>query len=112
MSIAERLMVLRQAAGQSLQEVADAVGVSKAHVWELEKERSRNPSFDLVRKLAEHFGVTIEELSGASALPDANHQTINRLHRKLVELHPEDLQLVEDMVASIEARRARLAAGE
>ena len=36
MEIGERLMRLRQSSNQSLQQVADAVGVSKAHVWELE----------------------------------------------------------------------------
>ena len=50
MQIGERLFSLRQKSGQSLQQVADAVGVSKAHVWELEKGHSQNPSFDLVRR--------------------------------------------------------------
>ena len=44
MQISERLFSLRQKSGQSLQQVADAIGVSKAHVWELEKGRSTNPS--------------------------------------------------------------------
>jgi transcriptional regulator with XRE-family HTH domain len=48
MNIGERLFSLRQKTGESLQGVADKVGVSKAHVWELEKGRSKNPSFELV----------------------------------------------------------------
>jgi len=72
MQIGERIFSLRQKSGQSLQDVADAVGVSKAHVWELEKGRSKNPSFDLVRKLAGHFGVTVDTLVGDAAEQGAN----------------------------------------
>jgi transcriptional regulator with XRE-family HTH domain len=40
---------LRLQKKESLQQVADAVGVSKAHIWELEKSRSDNPSMLLAR---------------------------------------------------------------
>lgn len=59
MSLAAKLKELRQKKGQSLQQVGDAVGVSKAHIWELEKGSSSNPSMELVKKLAEHFNVTV-----------------------------------------------------
>jgi transcriptional regulator with XRE-family HTH domain len=59
MSLAAKLKELRQKKRQSLQQVADAVGVSKAHIWELEKGLSTNPSLELVKKLAEHFNVTV-----------------------------------------------------
>ena len=55
MSLGTRIFDLRQTAKVSLQHVADAVGISKAHVWELEKGRSANPSFELVQKLANSF---------------------------------------------------------
>ena len=51
--------------------MAEAVGVSKAHIWELEKGHSQNPSFDLVRRLAKHFGVGMEVLAGEDDEPDA-----------------------------------------
>jgi transcriptional regulator with XRE-family HTH domain len=59
MSLAAKLKELRLRRGQSLQQVADSVGVSKAHIWELEKGTSTNPGLDLVKKLAEHFNVTV-----------------------------------------------------
>ncbi len=55
MSLATRIAELRRGRGESLQEVADAVGVSKAHIWELERGRSDNPSMALVTQLADHF---------------------------------------------------------
>src|SRR6266702_4632751 len=59
MSIGSKLKELRVAKGQSLQQVADAVGASKPHIWELEAERSKNPSLDLLQRLAKHFAVSV-----------------------------------------------------
>ena len=40
------------------------MGVSKTHVWELEKGRAVNPSLEMLTKLADHFGITIRSLVG------------------------------------------------
>jgi transcriptional regulator with XRE-family HTH domain len=101
MQIGEKLFNLRQKSGESLQQVADAVGVSKAHVWELEKGRSKNPSFDLVRKLAKHFGVTIDVLTGDAAEPGADDLQIERIHRGLEGLSTRDRKIVEDLIQSM-----------
>ena len=44
MSLATKLKDLRVKSGQSLQQVADGVSVSKAHIWQLERGDSTNPS--------------------------------------------------------------------
>ena len=103
MQIGERLCELRQKSGESLQQVADAAGVSKAHVWELEKGRSRNPSFDLVRALARHFGVSIDVLVGKADAPTMKEQRIDRIHRDLNELSDRDRRIVEQMIQSLRA---------
>lgn len=64
MSLASRLKVLRITKGKSLQEVADAVGASKPHIWELERGTTNNPSLELVKSLANYFSVTIDYLAG------------------------------------------------
>lgn len=69
MQLNEKLKELRMKKGQSLQAVADAVGVSKAHVWELEKGTSKNPGLELLVKLATHFGVTIAYLTDEDSEP-------------------------------------------
>ena len=106
MKLAARLNALRRERGESLQDVADAVGVSKAHVWELEKGRSANPSFDLVRRLAAHFAVTTEALLGEAEIPDAGDLQLQRLHRDISELTERDRGVIEDMVRSLKTRRA------
>ena len=104
MSLDARLFELRQNAKVSLQKVADAVGVSKAHVWELEKGRSTNPSFDLVRKLAAFYEVTPEELTGEAETPALEDQQIERIHRGLKDLTARDRDLIEGMVKSMRTR--------
>lgn len=106
MDIGARLFSLRQASGESLQAVADAVGVSKAHVWELEKGRSRNPSFDLVRKLAKHYGVSVDVIAGDEDQPTPKEIKVERIHRDLDELSDRDRAVVEDMIRVFKQRKS------
>ncbi|MFK7745884.1 MAG: helix-turn-helix domain-containing protein [Roseobacter sp.] len=106
MAIGDRLFSLRQKTGESLQGVADKVGVSKAHVWELEKGRSRNPSFELVRKLAAHYGVSIDVLTGDIAEPDAEDLQMERIHRGLDALSDRDREIVEHMISAMKDKKS------
>jgi transcriptional regulator with XRE-family HTH domain len=69
MSLAAKLKALRLKKGQSLQQVGDAVGVSKAHIWELERGTSTNPGTELLTRLAGHFKVTVAFLLDESTEP-------------------------------------------
>jgi transcriptional regulator with XRE-family HTH domain len=104
MSIGDKLFSLRRKSGESLQGVADKVGVSKAHVWELEKGRSSNPSFELVRKLAAHYGVSIDVLTGEAEEPDAGELQVDRIHRELDSLSERDRDIVEQMIKSMQRK--------
>lgn len=76
MSIGARLKALRIGRGESLQQVANAVGASKPHIWELEQDRSRNPSRELLVKLAAHFKVTVAYLIGEVDTPSGKLDTL------------------------------------
>ncbi|MCF6337007.1 MAG: helix-turn-helix domain-containing protein [Gammaproteobacteria bacterium] len=67
MSLGARLKELRLNKGVSLQAVADAVEASKPHIWELERGTTKNPSLELISKLASYFGVTVDYLAGTGA---------------------------------------------
>lgn len=104
MSIGVRLKQLRMKKGQSLQQVADAVASSKAHIWELEIGKSSNPSITLLIRLAEHFGVSIAFLVGEDISADAGR--IGRMFRLVQEeLDEEDQAVIKDMVQSLIRRR-------
>ena len=64
MSIGVRMKELRVKKGLSLQDVADKVGASKAHIWDLETGRSKNPTMELIIGLAKCFGVSVADLLG------------------------------------------------
>lgn len=104
MSIGARLKELRFKKGQSLQQVAEAVGASKAHIWELETGKSQNPSLDLLKRLAEHFGVTVANLVGES-LDDGEEQLL-KMHRDLKKLSAPELAVIEDVIAGLKKRKA------
>jgi len=59
-----RIKALRKARRMSLQEVADAAGFTKSHVWELETGRSVNPTIRAVWSLARALGTTPGDLLG------------------------------------------------
>lgn len=88
MSLGARLTELRLRKGASLQDVADAVEVSKTHIWALEKGGTKNPSLDLLKNLAEHFNVSVEYLAGtgdAESLVEVEAQQFFRDFKTLSE---------------------------
>ncbi len=106
MSLGRRIRELRLAKGESLQNVADAVDVSKAHIWELEKGRTDNPSMALVTRLADHFGVSIRYLvDEAIEAPDAD-EDLARMFRQARALDEHDRRVLDDMLQSFLKRRS------
>lgn len=105
MSFGARLTRLRMEKGQSLQDVADAVGVSKAHIWELEKERAENPTLQLITRLADHFGVTVSFLVGEDPKADDADPNLARMFRQAGALPADDIALLDDMMRSLLKRR-------
>jgi len=59
-----RMAEARKARGMSLDAVAQASGLTKSHVWELEKGRSRNPTIRAVWGISRALAVTPAWLLG------------------------------------------------
>ena len=107
MGLGRRITELRLKSKQSLQEVATAVEVSKAHIWELEKGRADNPSMALVTRLADHFGVSLASLVGEDLESDDADQNVARMFRQAGDLDPDDLELLDEMMQSLLKRRRK-----
>lgn len=60
----QRLKRLRMVSGLSLQGLADAVSMSKAHCWELERtpENIASAAYKNLDKIAEALGTTVAKL--------------------------------------------------
>jgi transcriptional regulator with XRE-family HTH domain len=107
MSFAQRLHALRIGKAMSLQDVADAVGISKAHVWNLEKGLSDNPSLELVVKLADLFRVRVADLVGENPdNPDESPEMV-ALFRDLKKLDELDRETIRVLMERLQAARSK-----
>jgi transcriptional regulator with XRE-family HTH domain len=88
MSLGARLKQLRIRKNKSLQDVADAVKASKAHIWEIEQGRSKNPSMDLLNGLADYFEVSVSYVVGEN--PDEEEAELVAMYRDLKKLTPAE----------------------
>lgn len=105
MSFARKLHDLRSRHKLSLQYVADKVGISKAHVFNLEKGITANPSMDLVVKLAELYRVRVADLVGEN--PDADDQPAEMvaMFRDLKDLEGPDRDTIRMLMETMKKRR-------
>ena len=112
MSFAQRLHELRIRRGMSLQDVAERVGISKAHVWNLEKGISENPSMELVVKLAELFRVRVADLVGRTPSREEEPAEMVALFRDLKRLDERDREtirvLMDQLRKTKEKRRLKI----
>jgi transcriptional regulator with XRE-family HTH domain len=65
-NLGEEVARARKSARLSLQEVGDASGFTKSHVWEVEQGRSRNPTVSLLAGLSRALGVPFHRLAEAA----------------------------------------------
>ena len=105
MSFAAKLHDLRIAQRLSLQNVADAVGISKAHVFNLEKGITANPSMELVVKLADLFRVRVADLVGED--PEAEDQPAEMvaMFRDLKGLGESDRETIRMLMETMKKQR-------
>lgn len=58
------IKTLRQEKGLSQKALAEQVGVTDAYITMLESGKRKNPSLDILKKLAKALGVPVTELLG------------------------------------------------
>lgn len=105
MNLGRKIGDLRRKRGESLQQVADAVGVSKAHIWELEKGRTANPAMALVTRLADHFGVSVGFLVGEDLDASDDDVQLARMFRQARELTERDRKVIDDLLQSFRKQK-------
>lgn len=93
-----RLRDFRMKKKLSLQELADTVGASKAHVWDLEQGKTKNPSLGLLTSLSRALDVSIKDLVGESGeLSENEPKELAPLFRDLRGLTSDQLELIQAM---------------
>ncbi|SDR44506.1 Helix-turn-helix domain-containing protein [Rhizobiales bacterium GAS113] len=104
MALATKLKELRIRNRQSLQQVADGVGTSKTHIWDMEQGNSGNPSRGLLEKIATHFRVSVSELIGEDPNATGEPSELVALYRDLKKLSPDDIRTIEAVMKSLKDR--------
>ncbi len=104
MALAERLRELRVSKKKSLQDVADAVEASKAHIWDLETGRAKNPSIELLTKLSRYFAISIADLVGETPGATGEPSELVAMYRDLKELSEADRQAIKSMMEHFRKR--------
>lgn len=97
-SLGAKLTRLRLKTNESLQEIADAVGASKAHIWQLEKGKADNPSLSVIQKLADHFGVSVSYLVGEDREEPDGDVALQRMFRQAQQLDERDREILDGML--------------
>lgn len=105
MRFGKRLHELRIRNAMSLQDVATAVGMSKAHVWNLEKELSENPSIELVVKLADLFRVRVADLVGENPAATDEAPEMVAMFRDLKSLEERDRMTIQVLMAQLKRNK-------
>lgn len=101
MALGARLKELRIRKKESLQQVADAVEASKAHIWELEKGTSKNPSIELLTKLAVHFATTLASLVGEDPDAPGEDPELVAMYRDLKNLNERDIKIIQGLMKTL-----------
>lgn len=101
MPLGDRIRDARLKKGLSLQQVADKVEASKAHIWDLETGRAKNPSIELLKKLADCFGTSVAALVGEKADEENDDQRVLGMYRELKELSESDLKAIQTMIEAL-----------
>jgi transcriptional regulator with XRE-family HTH domain len=103
----DKLKELRIRNNKSLQDVADAVGASKPHIWDLEKGKSSNPSLDLITGIASYFQVSVAEMVGEDPNALNEDPELVAMYRDLKVLEAADLETIRMLIERFKAKKAK-----
>ncbi len=102
-----RLRRLREAKKLTLQQVADAVGCTKAYIWELEMKDGQRPTAERVQALAKLLGVTMEDIMGEpiQKVPEASLEDV-AFFREYAGMSEEEKKHYQDVLKMMFSRKS------
>ncbi|WP_374681506.1 helix-turn-helix domain-containing protein [Accumulibacter sp.] len=106
-----RLRRLRQERKLTMEQLADAVGVSKSYIWGLENnpaQRTQRTSATVMNNLAKALGVTLQDLLGEPApepLGEEAQPEDVAFFRNYMDLTPDDREIYRQMLNLFRKKR-------
>lgn len=103
--LGDKIRTLRKEAQLTLDALANAAGMSKSYLWELENRDSPRPSAEKLDALAKVLGRPVSYfLEDDEATPEEEHKN-EAFFRNYKNLSAEEKELVRTVVDSFRARR-------
>lgn len=113
MGLGKRIKELRESKGESLQQTADAVGTSKAHVWQIERGKADNPAIGVLTRIADHFDVSVAHLIGEKLDDPGIDPELAGMFRQASGFTDDERALLKSMMKTLaETSQKRKAASE
>ena len=106
MAIGSKIRELRTHKKVSLQELANAVDASKAHIWDIERGESKNPSLELLKRIADYFKVSIGDLVEENPNAEGEPEELVALYRGLKDLDPVDRETINLLMKRLRDTRS------
>ena len=102
-----RLRRLREAKKLTLQQVADAVGCTKAYIWELEMKDGRRRTAERIQEIAQVLGVTMEDVMGTpmQKAPEASPEDV-AFFREYAGMTEEEKRHYQDVLKMMFSRKS------
>ncbi len=91
-----KLRELREGRGETQREVGNAIGVSRYMIIRLERGQFKRATSTVVARLADHFGVSVEEILGES--PDDLVPDVESMLRRAGRLDARDRVLLDRII--------------
>jgi transcriptional regulator with XRE-family HTH domain len=101
----EKLRKLRVENDLTLDQLGEALGSSKAYVWQLENKKNARPSADLLLKIAATLKVDPEYLLDDSIEELAGKQRDETFFRKFQSLSEDDRLTIERIMSGFERKK-------
>ena len=110
MELSSKLKVLREDRGLTLRELSEGTGISNAYLNQLENDKIKEPSPNIIAKLSEFYGVPYNKLMHlAGYIVPGQPEGQNKFpHLEgLKDLTPDDFEQVRDFVEFLRLKKAR-----
>ena len=82
-SIGTNLLNIRTRKGETQEQVADSIGISYVSLSRYETGQ-RMPKMNILARLADHFGVTVDELLGRDSTEERQNSTPRTIEARIV----------------------------
>lgn len=101
----EKLRKARTDRNKTLEELASAIGSSKAYVWQLENKKNAKPSAQLLLKIANYLGESPDFFLDDGASERSDSQLEDAFFRKFRNLSKEDRHYIDKIVSGLDGQQ-------